>query len=59
MSLFQSNTDSLDVNIQNQDGLTPLMLAVRDIDLFERLQSIKPWDYNPVGVVKKLLNLSV
>ncbi|XP_062861470.1 uncharacterized protein map3k19 [Trichomycterus rosablanca] len=53
-----SKTDSLDVNIQNQNGLTPLMLAVRDVDLFEGLQGTKGWDYNSIGVVKELLALS-
>ncbi|KAK3544026.1 hypothetical protein QTP70_035039, partial [Hemibagrus guttatus] len=48
-------TDSMDVNIQNQDGLTPLMLAVRDVDLFEGFQGTMGWDYDPTKVVKTLL----
>lgn len=49
----------MDVNIQNQNGLTPLMLAVRDVDLFEELVGTMEWDYDPVKVVKTLLALSV
>ncbi|KAB5576758.1 hypothetical protein PHYPO_G00202160 [Pangasianodon hypophthalmus] len=48
-------TDSVDVNIQNQNGLTPLMLAVRDVDLFEGFQGTMGWDYDPPKVVKTLL----
>ncbi|GAA6079668.1 mitogen-activated protein kinase kinase kinase 19 isoform X1, partial [Tachysurus ichikawai] len=48
-------TDSVDVNIQNQNGLTPLMLAVRDVDLFEGFQGTMGWDYDPTKVVKTLL----
>ncbi|KAL7881383.1 hypothetical protein AOLI_G00082310 [Acnodon oligacanthus] len=51
-------TDLMDVNSQNRNGLTPLMLAVRDVDLFEGLQDIIPWDYRPVEIVKALLALS-
>ncbi|XP_058248032.1 mitogen-activated protein kinase kinase kinase 19 isoform X2 [Hemibagrus wyckioides] len=48
-------TDSVEVNIQNQNGLTPLMLAVRDVDLFEGFQGTMGWDYDPTKVVKTLL----
>ncbi|KAM9487033.1 uncharacterized protein map3k19 [Clarias gariepinus] len=51
--LFEA--DSIDVNVQNQDGLTPLMLAVRDVDLFEGFQDTMGLDYDPVKVVKTLL----
>ncbi|XP_049340701.1 mitogen-activated protein kinase kinase kinase 19 [Astyanax mexicanus] len=52
-------TDNLvDVNTQNRDGLTALMLAVREVDLFEGLKDIIPWDYNPTETVKALLALS-
>ncbi|KAM7380793.1 hypothetical protein PAMP_004066 [Pampus punctatissimus] len=30
-----AQTDKADVNVPNSDGVTPVMLAVRDIDLFE------------------------
>ncbi|XP_072542621.1 uncharacterized protein map3k19 isoform X2 [Salminus brasiliensis] len=50
-----TQTDLADVNTQNQDGLTPLMLAVRDVDLFEGLQDVMPWDYRPTETVKALL----
>nr|XP_029491431.1 mitogen-activated protein kinase kinase kinase 19 isoform X1 [Oncorhynchus nerka] len=48
----------VDVNTQNRDGLTPLMLAVRDVDLFEELDVRLPWEYRPVEVVRELLALS-
>ncbi|KAM4626857.1 LOW QUALITY PROTEIN: mitogen-activated protein kinase kinase kinase 19 [Discoglossus pictus] len=44
---------SLDINEQNQQGLTPLMLAVRDIDLFERLLLVT--EYRPLAVIQELL----
>ncbi|KAJ8247120.1 hypothetical protein GJAV_G00258980 [Gymnothorax javanicus] len=47
--------EQVDVNMQNQDGLTPLMLAVRDVDLFEGLETQMTWEYRPVEVVKELL----
>ncbi|KAI4898914.1 hypothetical protein NFI96_025557 [Prochilodus magdalenae] len=47
-----------DVNSQNRDGLTALMLAVRDVDLFEGLQDAMPWNYSPAETVKALLALS-
>lgn len=54
--MLQVKTDMADLNKQNRDGLTPLMLAVRDIDLFEGLEL--PWHYQPVEVVKKLMSLT-
>ncbi|KAM8934001.1 mitogen-activated protein kinase kinase kinase 19 [Pelodytes ibericus] len=42
---------SLDVDQQNQQGLTPLMLAVRDGDLFDKLDI----DYRPLDVLLELL----
>lgn len=55
--VFQARTDLMHLNEQNRDGLTPLMLAVRDVDLFEGLEM--PWDYQPVEVVKELMSLPV
>ncbi|KAJ8351604.1 hypothetical protein SKAU_G00230800 [Synaphobranchus kaupii] len=49
--------EQVDVNIQNGDGLTPLMLAVRDVDLFEGLETQMTWEYRPVEVVAELLGL--
>ncbi|MGH0139671.1 UNVERIFIED_CONTAM: hypothetical protein FKN15_069909 [Acipenser sinensis] len=46
---------TVDVNVPNQDGLNALMLAVRDIDLFERLRALLPAEYRPVEVIKELL----
>ncbi|XP_048094400.1 death-associated protein kinase 1 [Alosa alosa] len=48
----------VDVNAPNRDGLTPLMLAVRDVDLFESLDISLPWEHNPLGVVEELLTAS-
>lgn len=49
----------VDVDAPNRDGLTALMLALRDVDLFESLNSCLPWEYNPLRVVKEVLALSV
>ncbi|XP_052420942.1 mitogen-activated protein kinase kinase kinase 19 isoform X2 [Carassius gibelio] len=49
--------DLLELNKQNRDGLTPLMLAVRDVDLFEGFET--PWEYRPVEVVKELMSFPV
>ncbi|KAM9663476.1 mitogen-activated protein kinase kinase kinase 19 [Trichechus inunguis] len=43
----------LDINFPNQHGLTALMLAVRDVDLFESLHM--PTVYRPVEVLSELL----
>ncbi|KAF3695089.1 hypothetical protein EXN66_Car010765 [Channa argus] len=53
-----AQTDGLDVNAPNSDGVTPVMLAVRDIDLFEDIAQQLPWEHRPVEVVKELLGLS-
>ena len=57
--VFQAQSDLVDVNCRNRDGLTPLMLAIRDIDMFEELGSQLPWEYRPVEVVRELLAASV
>ncbi|XP_051260812.1 uncharacterized protein map3k19 isoform X2 [Dicentrarchus labrax] len=54
-----AQTDGVDVNVPNSDGVTAVMLAVRDIDLFEGIVTLLPWEYRPVEVVKELLGLSV
>ncbi|KAK2905071.1 hypothetical protein Q8A67_006870 [Cirrhinus molitorella] len=54
---LMAQTDLVELNKKNRDGLTPLMLAVRDVDLFEGLET--PWEYQPVEVVKELMSLSV
>ncbi|XP_052242175.1 uncharacterized protein LOC127852295 isoform X2 [Dreissena polymorpha] len=46
----------LDINCKNADGYTPIMLATRDMQLFERLASQMSRPYNPVEVVTELLN---
>ncbi|XP_006834664.1 PREDICTED: mitogen-activated protein kinase kinase kinase 19 [Chrysochloris asiatica] len=43
----------LDINFPNQHGLTALMLAVRDVDLFESLDMLTI--YRPVEVLSELL----
>ncbi|KAK5620293.1 hypothetical protein CRENBAI_025869 [Crenichthys baileyi] len=53
-----SQTDSVDVNIANSDGATAVMLAIRDVDMFEGMATWLPWEYNPVEVVKELLKFS-
>lgn len=57
--VFQAQSDLVDANCQNRDGLNPLMLAIRDIDMFEELGSLLPWEYRPVEVVRELLAASV
>ncbi|KAM4697907.1 mitogen-activated protein kinase kinase kinase 19 [Rhinophrynus dorsalis] len=49
-----STDESLDTNARNQQGLTPVMLAIRDVDLFDNLQMER--DYQPVSVLQELLN---
>ncbi|XP_045143354.1 mitogen-activated protein kinase kinase kinase 19 [Echinops telfairi] len=44
----------LDINLPNQHGLTALMLAVRDVDLFESLDMLPA--YRPVEVLAELLS---
>ncbi|XP_038123955.1 mitogen-activated protein kinase kinase kinase 19 isoform X2 [Cyprinodon tularosa] len=53
-----TQTDGVDVNIPNSDGVTAVMLAVRDVDLFEGMATWLPWEHNPVEVVKELLKFS-
>ncbi|XP_034549877.1 serine/threonine-protein kinase PRP4 homolog [Notolabrus celidotus] len=54
-----AQTDKVNVNVPNSDGVTAVMLAVRDIDLFEGIVIPLPWEHKPVEVVKALLELSV
>ncbi|XP_036278001.2 mitogen-activated protein kinase kinase kinase 19 [Pipistrellus kuhlii] len=48
-----ASEEFLDVNFPNQHGLTPLMLAVRDVDLFESLEMSAV--YRPAEVLAELL----
>ncbi|KAM5324760.1 mitogen-activated protein kinase kinase kinase 19 isoform 2-T2 [Glossophaga mutica] len=48
-----ASEEFLDVNFPNQHGLTPLMLAVRDVDLFESLEMLTA--YRPAEVLSELL----
>ncbi|XP_049449742.1 uncharacterized protein map3k19 isoform X1 [Epinephelus fuscoguttatus] len=52
-----AQTDGVDVNVPNCEGVTAVMLAVRDIDLFEGMAALLPWEHRPVEVVKELLGL--
>ncbi|XP_047457945.1 uncharacterized protein map3k19 [Mugil cephalus] len=53
-----TQTDRVDVNVPNSDGETALMLAVRDVDLFEGMMPRLPWEHRPVEVIKELLESS-
>lgn len=55
---YQTQADWVDVDVPNSDGVTALMLAVRDVDLFEGIATPLPWEYRPVEVAKELLGLS-
>lgn len=57
-NLCWTQTDQVDVNVPNSDGATAVMLAVRDIDLFEGLTAWLPWEHRPVEVIKELLEAS-
>ncbi|XP_024425499.3 mitogen-activated protein kinase kinase kinase 19 isoform X2 [Desmodus rotundus] len=48
-----ASEEFLDINFPNQHGLTPLMLAVRDVDLFESLEMLTA--YRPAEVLSELL----
>ncbi|XP_005315906.2 mitogen-activated protein kinase kinase kinase 19 [Ictidomys tridecemlineatus] len=48
-----ASEEFLDINFPNQHGLTPLMLAVRDVDLFESLDMLTV--YRPEEVLSELL----
>ncbi|XP_022336709.2 uncharacterized protein LOC111132656 isoform X3 [Crassostrea virginica] len=45
-----------DVNCENSEGLTALLLACRDIQLFERLSTQMNRPYDPVECVQELLS---
>ncbi|PFX25973.1 Mitogen-activated protein kinase kinase kinase 19 [Stylophora pistillata] len=51
-----SSKARLDVNCKNADGLTPLLLVTRDINLFEKIEkAVLENSYHPVDVVKELI----
>lgn len=50
---LKASEEFLDINFPNQHGLTPLMLAVRDVDLFESLELSTV--YRPAEVLSELL----
>nr|XP_033800849.1 mitogen-activated protein kinase kinase kinase 19 isoform X2 [Geotrypetes seraphini] len=49
-----STEKCLNINFQNQHGLTALMLAVRDLDLFEHFLDMSA-KYKPTDVIEELL----
>jgi len=49
---------SASVNCRNGDGLTPLLLVTRDVDLFDRLSDQLAYVYAPVSVACELLALN-
>ncbi|XP_059136184.1 mitogen-activated protein kinase kinase kinase 19 [Peromyscus eremicus] len=51
--LLKASEEFLDINFPNLHGLTPLMLAVRDVDLFESLDVLTV--YKPAEVLAELL----
>ncbi|KAM7335850.1 hypothetical protein ACRRTK_004343 [Alexandromys fortis] len=52
-NLSEASEEFLDINFPNLHGLTPLMLAVRDVDLFESLDVLTV--YKPAEVLAELL----
>ncbi|XP_067844264.1 uncharacterized protein [Heptranchias perlo] len=51
----ESEEGSLDVNCNNLEGRTPLMLAVPDVDMSEKLGDLTPAEYRHVEIVQELL----
>lgn len=52
-----SSKSMLDVNCTNADGLTPLLLVTRDLNLFQKIEkAVMDSAYHPVEVVKELIN---
>ncbi|XP_007956135.1 mitogen-activated protein kinase kinase kinase 19 [Orycteropus afer afer] len=51
--VLKASEKLLDINFPNHHGLTALMLAVRDVDLFESLNTLTV--YRPVEVLSELL----
>ncbi|XP_056909379.1 serine/threonine-protein kinase PRP4 homolog isoform X1 [Takifugu flavidus] len=54
----EAQTLGVDVNMSNADGVMAVMLAVRDVDLFEGIATLMPWERQPVDVLRELLGLS-
>ena len=53
--VFQEKKGTSNVNCQNAEGLTPLMLVSRDVQLFERLSVQLNRHYSPVEVAQELI----
>ena len=56
ISFFLQTETRVDINCKNADGLTPLLLVTRDVQLFERLGDRVTRGYDPVEVMELLLN---
>ncbi|EDO47820.1 predicted protein [Nematostella vectensis] len=50
-----SSPKKVDVNCTNADGMTPLLLVTRDINMFEQVEQRLDSAYNPIEVVQELL----
>ena len=53
--LFQTE-NTVDINVKNTDGLTPLLLVTRDVQLFDKLGDRILKGYDPVDVCGELLS---
>lgn len=53
--LMKNENKVRDINCQNSEGLTALLLVCRDIQLFERLSMQTNRPYDPVECVQELL----
>ena len=53
--LLQNESRSVDINVRNSDGFTPLLLVARDITLFEKLGEKAIKGYKPVDTAQELL----
>lgn len=53
-----AQTAGVHVNVPNADGAPPVTLAVRDVDLFEGIATLLPWEHRPVDVLRELLGIS-
>ncbi|KAK2568162.1 Mitogen-activated protein kinase kinase kinase 19 [Acropora cervicornis] len=52
----KSKSGILDVNCKNADGLTPLLLVTRDLNLFQKIETaVLENGYSPAEVVRELL----
>jgi hypothetical protein len=55
LMLFQNENKVRDINCSNCEGLTPLLLATRDMAMLEKLSTQSNRPYHPAEVVAELL----